>query len=140
MSRCRRLHNLFCIVDEDFFVEIDRGFAWEVELTKDELLDSLKRANCTFPPGIARGTTAHDKVKRYANTPARLAMLEVNRRKLVPVMAGLGSPSVQAITPNDDALYLGSKVSGGARRMDREHPPKQVVGSKVHPDVTATLQ
>jgi hypothetical protein len=141
ISRCRRLNTLACVVDEDFFIETDRGFAREVELTKEELLESLKRVNFMLPPGAVWVLSTHFTAKRYANTPARLAMFIVNVKKLGTMIVrrrGVPRLKVHAVTSNDDdVIYLGSKVPRGAR-MDREYPPKQVVGSQVHPDVTTT--
>jgi hypothetical protein len=129
-------------VDEDFFIETDRGFAWEVELTKEELLESLKRVNFMLPPGVVWVISTHFTAKKYANTPARLAMFIVNVKRLGTVIVrrrGVPRLKVHAVTSNDDgALYIGSKVPRNARWMDREYPPEQVVGSEVHPDVTAT--
>jgi hypothetical protein len=142
ISRCRRLNVLACVVDEDFFIETDRGFAWEVELTKEELQDSLKRVNFMLPPGVVWVISTHFTAKKYANTPARLAMFIVNVEKLQTVITrrrGVPRLKVHAVTPNDDErLYLGSQIPRGARWMDPESPPKQVVGSQVHPDVRAT--
>jgi hypothetical protein len=50
--RCRKLRDLVCTVDEDFFVETRRGYAWEVEFTEDEIMASLDCAKFDLPRGV----------------------------------------------------------------------------------------
>jgi hypothetical protein len=117
ISQCRRLRDLVCVIDEDFLDESDRGYAWGVEYTDDEFRKSLNRANFLLPPGIA---WIHPFVQpqpmRYATTPERLAIYSANMAKLKVAVARHSrhkevKPGV-ATSNDDDALYLGSKVTG----------------------------
>ena len=117
VSQGRRLRNLVCVIDEEFLDESDRGYAWEVEYTDDEFRKSLNRANFLLPPGIAFILPlVQRQPMRYATTPERLAIYSANMAKLKVAVARHSrhkevKPGV-ATSNDDDALYLGSKVTG----------------------------
>ena len=117
VSQFRRLRNLVCVIDEDFLDESDRGYAWEVEYTDDEFRKSLNRANFLLPPGIAFILPlVQRQPMRYATTPERLAIYSANMAKLqLAVSRHSRHKEVKpgaATSNDDDALYLGSKVTG----------------------------
>jgi hypothetical protein len=139
ISHCRRLRRLAFVIDEDFFVETDRGFAWEVKFTRGEILDSLRRANFRLPPGNVLTYWAHNK-EVYANTPARLKTYNSNLKRLKRIVDRLERPTPDTLTSIDyDALYIGSKVPRGAR-WENPDPPKQVLRSKEYSEIVRGKQ
>jgi len=113
MFLCRRMQYLIFVVDEDFFCETDRGFAWEVEFTDEELLDSLKRANFSLPSSVVDQKVRIHKDLKYANTAEKEVVFSANAVRLGHVMQAHKSTKPLADTANHGhgASYLGSKVT-----------------------------
>jgi hypothetical protein len=111
--QCRRVRHLICLVGEEFLSETDRGFAWEVEFTDEELMSSLMRADFKIPSSVETLQTQPGPGLSYVNTKARKAIFATNLANLQRVMwqRKLKKPHPGAAEADHGALYLGSKVS-----------------------------
>ena len=112
IALCRRMQHLIIVVDEDFFCETNHGYAWQVEFTDKVILESLRRANFSLPPGILDYTLFRHRILKYAKTEEQKAVFAANMSRLEHVMRKHtpAKPLADTAGHNHGALYLGSKV------------------------------
>jgi hypothetical protein len=78
ISRCRRVQNVIGVVWEQYFDMIDRGLAWEIEFTEEELVGLLERATFTLPSSVEKMHLQDFNLRLYANTDAKRAVFKAN--------------------------------------------------------------
>jgi hypothetical protein len=125
MLQCRKMRHLICLVSEEFLGETDRGFAWEVEFTDEEMIDSLNRVNFKLPWRVETLQVRPQEHLLYTDTEAKKAVLVANLVNLQRLMwqRKLREPHAATAEDEDGALYLGSKVS--CRNTRVTYPPKK---------------
>jgi hypothetical protein len=75
---CRRVQNVIGVVWEQYFEMIDRGLAWEIEFTEEELVGLLERATFTLPSSVEKMHLQDFNHQIYANTDAKRAVFKAN--------------------------------------------------------------
>jgi hypothetical protein len=78
ISKCRRVQNVIGVVWERYFDMIDRGLAWEIEFTEEELVGLLERATFTLPSSVERVHLQGDDVLLYTDTDTKRAVFKAN--------------------------------------------------------------
>jgi hypothetical protein len=113
---CRRIRGLIFIVSEEHFDVIDRGLAWEVEFTDEELMSMLELSTFTLPSKVEKLEVLPEDLGEYADTDAKRAIFASNVENLRRLMWQHRSMEVQADSADGDhgLLYLGSEVSFSA--------------------------
>jgi hypothetical protein len=126
IMQCRRIRYLVCLVGEEFLGETDRGFAWEVEFTDEEMVGALERVNFRLPWRVEGLELRLAYYLVYTDDEAKKAMLAANLVKLQRVMwqRKLKKPHDGTAEAEDDALYLGSEVSCAPSLPKRLSRPK----------------
>lgn len=78
ISRSRRMRDLICVVHEDYFDDIDRGYPWEVGLTDEEPMRVLSRTRFTLPSTVEMLEMQLTPRHIYADTDAKKAIFQSN--------------------------------------------------------------
>jgi hypothetical protein len=141
ISQCRRLRYLICIVRSQFFPEIDRGFAWEVEFTDEDLMNLLEKVGFSVPSSVEGLKVQHHPYPSYVDTDDKKSIFSANVAKLGRVMWRYKAKDPHPSTANDHgALYLGSKISFDGPSTELAQPTRQPIFGKGPPvDFTGGL-
>ena len=111
ISRCLRMRDLICVVREDFFDDIDRGYPWEVEFTNEELMRVLNHSGFTLPSTVEMLEMQLTPRHIYADTDAKKAIFRSNvdnlRRVLWQHKSKEPKPDKHA---NHGRMYMSSQV------------------------------
>jgi len=113
---CRRIRGLIFIVSEEHFDVIDRGLAWEVEFTDEELMSMLELLIFTLLSKVEKLEMLPEDLRGYVDIDAKRAIFASNVENLRRLMWQHRSMEVQADSADGDhgLLYLGSEVSFSA--------------------------
>jgi hypothetical protein len=130
---------------EQYFEMIDRGLAWEIEFTEEELVGLLERATSTLPSSVEKMHLQDFISRLYANTDAKRAAFKANvahlERLLWQRKAKDPQPdecvdhgrmyldsAVMSSTPSEvmDSGEDACSVSRDSAPMDPEHSLKQL--------------
>jgi hypothetical protein len=131
ISQCRRLRYLVCIVRSQFFPEIDRGFAWEVEFTDEDLMNLLEKVGFSVPSSVEGLKVQPHPYPSYVDTDDKQVIFNANVAKLGRVMWQHKAKNPHPSTANGHGLHLGSQVSYGPS-TELTHPTHQPIFS-THP-------
>jgi len=116
ISLCRRIRGLIFVVHNEHFDVLERGLAWEVEFTDEELMSLLERSGFTLPSSVEKMEMLPERQVSYADTDTKVATLASNVANFGRLMWQHRSKKVHADTAEADhgLLYLGSKVKFNA--------------------------
>ena len=131
---------LVCIVRSQFFPEIDRGFAWEVEFADEDLTNLLDKVGFGVPSSVEGLKVQPHPYPSYVDTDDKQVIFNANVAKLGRVMwQHKAKNSHPSTTTDHGALYTGSEVPYGPS-TELRHPAHEPFFGKGSPvDFTAGL-
>jgi hypothetical protein len=153
LSQCRRVQNIIYVVREGYFEGIDRGLAWDIVFTDEELVGLLGQANFTLPSSVEKVHLQGQDDAIHANTDTKRAVFNTNLAKFERVLS-----QHQAEVPQPDKcidhgrMYLDSAVmvstpseamdsdeSTCTAPIDPEHSWKHLNSSLTYDDDTSRI-